>query len=306
MLKTLGKFLSRWGEEAADSSSEGFGDARMPLAQGLELLRGSAERRNFVQGIRDSLASMSREEKDDLVDRVLARVALFVYDLPVSELPSRAGPFGLLNQLLEVASRTAKELSGPGFLVSPEPSIHHREAPRWIYAGLIAAIAHGLRRLPGVLVTPPGGSESWDPRREPLRRFCERHGLTESGPALRQPPAAPGESPPEGTVEALLSVVLTPEVGGFLGLRLPWVLRALSIPLEQAAERPGDLPEPAWELRRLVRRLDPARWLVPRPGAPPAPASLEPTPGGDAPPAEDSTIDVESTRERWRKGKKAL
>jgi hypothetical protein len=73
---------------------------------GEEVLRATPARRNHLQGIRDRLSSMTLEEKDALVDRILARLALFVHDLPASEASHHSGRFGLLDHLLEVAHGT--------------------------------------------------------------------------------------------------------------------------------------------------------------------------------------------------------
>ncbi|HXX92703.1 MAG TPA: TraI domain-containing protein, partial [Planctomycetota bacterium] len=142
MLSLL-KRLKGLGEgEPAASPLETFGRARIARALGEEILESSADRKGRVQSIRDRLTAMTRFQKDDLIDRLFARLALFVFDLPASEANHHRERFGLLDHLLDVAERSAQALTGSGFQVSPEPSVNHREGPLWAYAGVIAAVAH--------------------------------------------------------------------------------------------------------------------------------------------------------------------
>jgi hypothetical protein len=250
----LGKFVGMIrGRKEGASPSESFGAAELPRALGLDILRGTPERRNFVQGIRDSLSSMTREEKDELVDRVLARLSLFVFDLPASERNHHARRFGLLDHLLEVAFYTARELSGPGFEVSPEPSVNHREGPLWAYAGVIAAVAHDIGKPLDLEVTAPGSSEPWDPLREPLRHFCLRHRVLETGPEFWHWRGGRGMGSHERAIQALFPIVVPAEVGKFLGPRLGSILRALG-PDEDWTE--AGIPAPALDVVRVVRRID--------------------------------------------------
>lgn len=290
MLKNIGRFLSKFAEESGDSSTEAFGETRLPRALGAEILRGSAERRNFVQGIRDSLASMSREEKDELVDRLLARLALFVFDLPASQHNHHSRRFGLLDHLLEVAFHTAKELSGPGFEVSPEPSVNHREGPRWAYAGVVAAIAHDIGKPLDLEVIAPGSAECWDPRHEPLRLFCERHGIAETGPELWHFRSGRGMRSHEAGIGALLPTVLTPEVATFLGPRLSSVIQALTS--EEAWARTSGVPEPARQVVRVVRRLDQATSIADSERAAGDVSRPKQTPAAGIPPEDQPVADA--------------
>ncbi len=288
MFRKLGMRMDRRDPEETPASVLGFKDTKLTRTLGLEILRDTPGRRNHVQGIRECLTSMTREEKDDLVDRVLGRLALFVFDLPASEKNHHARRFGLLDHLLDVAYLTARELSGPGFEISPEPAIHHREGPLWVYAGMIAAIAHDLGKPLDLDVVAPGTSESWDPRREPLRVYCERNGLGATAPELWHFHAGRGMHSHERHIETLLPMVMIPEVGKFLGPRLASILRALSSQEDWSAT--GGASESAHEVIKIMRRMDqhssindlgPRAQSVNRAGAPPAPMPLPlPAPSG--------------------------
>lgn len=250
----LGTLLGRKDRSAAQDQVERFGDARIPRRLGVEILRATPARRNHLQGLRDKLSSMTLEEKDELVDRLLARVALFVYDLPASENNHHSGRFGLLDHLLEVAHDTVRELSAPGFEVSPEPSTNHRERPLWVYAGMVGAIAHDLGKPLDLDVSAPGKGTSWDPKAEPLRLFCERHDLSETGPALWHFHPKRGLRGHEKNINVLLPVVLTAEARNYLGPRLGSVIDAMTRDEEWKTQ--GGRLHPAKAVVRIIRRVD--------------------------------------------------
>jgi hypothetical protein len=199
---------------------------------------------------------MTLKEKDELVDRVLARLALFVHDLPASESSHHSERFGLLEHLLEVAHGTVRELSAPSFRVSPEPSTNHCERPLWIYAGLVAALAHDIGKPLDLEVSAPGKGVRWDPGSEPLRSFCERHGLSGTGPELWHFHAARGRRGHEKAIPTLLPLILTPAVSEYLGPRLDSVIGAMTAD-EEWKDPKGHL-WPAREVVRVVRRIDAA------------------------------------------------
>jgi hypothetical protein len=242
------------GGEGSPSPLEHFGNVRIARAAGLEIVQATAHRRNCVQGIRDRLTSMTRPQKDDLIDRVLARLALLIFDLPLD--PSTPPPerFGLLDHLLRVACQTARELTGPGFQLSAQPSVRHREGPPWAYAGVIAAIGHKIGKALDFDLVVPGTAAPWDPRQEPLRLFCERNGIPGTSPEhWRVRPGrgweARGDPHPD-----LLRKVITPEVEGYLGPRLTPVLEALS---PDGSGRPASSVTPtAHEVVSVARRID--------------------------------------------------
>lgn len=255
MLGKLGTLIGLRARTEEGAVCEAFGDVRASRSVGLEILRGTPGRRNCVQGIRDALASMTREQKDELIDRVLARLALFVFDLPASERNHHSRRFGLLDHLLEVAFHAARELSGPAFQVSPEPSVQHREGPLWAYGGVIAAIAHDIGKPLDLDVAAPGSPERWDPTREPLKCFCDRLGLSGTGPELWHFRPGRGMRSHESAIGQILPVVLPPQVEEFLGPRLGSILRAMST--EDWAETPGIL-RAARDVIRVIRRIDQA------------------------------------------------
>lgn len=254
MLPKLATLLGRKDRSDAGSRVETFGESRIARQVGEEILRATPARRNHVQGIRDRLSSMTREEKEELVDRLFARVALFVFDLPASEANHHSGRFGLLDHLLEVAHQAVREASSPAFSVSPEQSTNHREKPLWVYAGLVAALAHDIGKPLDLEVTAPGSGKCWDPKMEPLRLFCDRHRLSETGPALWHFRPGRGLRGHEKHIATLLPLVLTPEVAEYLGPRLPAVVGAMTTGAEWKLADGRRLP--AQEIVRIVRRVD--------------------------------------------------
>ncbi|HEV3029050.1 MAG TPA: TraI domain-containing protein [Planctomycetota bacterium] len=254
MFKQLERLMGLGARSADSEALETFGEVRISRQRGMETLRATPERRTHLQGIRDLLPSMTREEKDELVDRVAARVALFVFDLPASKSNHHSGRFGLLDHLLEVAHLSARELSSPGFQISPEPSINHRERPMWVYAGVVAALAHDLGKPLDLDVLAPGTTTAWDPKAEPLRLFCQSHHLEETGPALWTFHRGRGLHGHERRLEEILPFVLPPSVAAYLGPRLEAVIHALSSGKDLATA--PDLPWAACEVVRVVWRMD--------------------------------------------------
>lgn len=255
MLKKLGSFIrtgAAWENPA--SPAEHFGQVKIARGLGEEVLRATANRRNHIQGIRDHLTSMTREEKAELVDRVFARLALFVFDLPASERNHHSERFGLLEHLLEVANLTARELGSPAFEVSPEPSINHRERPLWVYAGVVAAVAHDIGKTMDLDVAAPGKGTKWDPRAEPLRLFCERHAMKETGPGVWHYHPGRGTDTHERNISNLLPVLLPSEVERYLGPRLASVVHALTV--DQDFKSATGMSQAAKEVIKAVRRAD--------------------------------------------------
>jgi hypothetical protein len=254
MLAKLHSFISGKDQPKGGLGVERFGEAIIARRFGEEILRATPERRNHLQAIRDRLSSMTLEEKDELVDRLFARLALFVYDLPASKANHHSGRFGLLDHLLEVAHQTVRELAAPGFQVSPEPSTNHRERPLWVYAGLVAAVAHDIGKPLDLEIAAPGKGTCWDPRVEPLRLFCQRHGLAGTGPELWHFLPRRGLRGHETNTPVLLPLVLTPEVAEYLGPRLASVTLAMT--KDEEWKPTGGRWHPATEVVRVVRRID--------------------------------------------------
>jgi hypothetical protein len=256
MFRKLERLIGLAGPVVAPEPLEAFGESRIARERGLEILRATAERRSHLQGIRDRLSSMTREEKDELVDRVIARVALFVFDLPASKANHHARRFGLLDHLLEVAHLAARELSSPGFQISPEPSINRRERPLWIYAGMVVGLAHDIAKPLDLDVLLPGTPAAWDPWAEPLRLFCERNHLEETGPAVWNFRPGRGLHGHERRVPELFPLVFPPSVGAYLGPRLASVIHAFSSGKD--FRRSPDLSWAACEVVRVVWQMDQA------------------------------------------------
>jgi len=254
MLENLATFLGRKDRADGAPQIETFGPSKISRQLGEEILKATSQRRNHIQGIRERLSSMTREQKDDLVDRLFARVALFVFDLPASEANHHSGRFGLLDHLLEVAHQTVKDLSSPAFEVSKEHSTNHREKPLWVYAGMVAAIAHDIGKPLDLTVSAPGSSKRWDPTAEPLRLFCDRYGLPETGPALWHFHAGRGLRGHEKHIASILPIVLTPAVEDYLGSRLASVIDAMTVDAEWTSV--GGKPQTAHDVVRVVRRVD--------------------------------------------------
>lgn len=254
MLENLATFLGRKDRSEGTPRIEIFGKSKISRQMGEEILKATRQRRNHVQGIRERLSSMTREEKDDLVDRLFARLALFVFDLPASEASHHSGRFGLLDHLLEVAYQTVRELSSPAFEVSKEHSTNHREKPLWVYAGMVAAIAHDIGKPVDIDVSAPGSSKRWDPTTEPLRLFCDRHGLPETGPALWHFHKGRGLRGHEKHIASILPIVLTPAVEDYLGTRLVSVIDAMTV--DEEWKPVGGKSHPAHDVVRVVRRVD--------------------------------------------------
>jgi hypothetical protein len=252
--------LKGLGAEKKPSPFEVFGKVKIERRLGLEVLRATPERCNRLQSLRDRLSSMTCLEKDDLIDGIFARLALFVFDLPASEANHHSERFGLFDHLLEVACQTARELSGPGFQTSPDASVHRHEGPLWVYAGVIAAIAHDIGKPLDLEVVAPGDSTPWDPLGEPLRLFCERNRLPGTGPGLWHFKKGRGTRTHEKNILVLLPMVLTPRVDQYLGPRLSSVLRALTT--EEAWSVPGGVSHPSREVIRVMRRMDQATSIL--------------------------------------------
>ena len=254
MLNSLQRWMGVRTSAERDGAVECFGEARVPREEGLEILRGTAVRRGQLQGIRDGLPSMTRAEKDELVDRVWARVALYVFDLPASRAHHHSRRFGLLDHLLEVAQGSVQKLSAPSFQISPEPSINHRERPLWVYAGVVAALAHDIGKPLDLDVLVPGSPAVWNPRIEPLRLFCRRQGLEETGPALWNFHSGRGWHGHERHSQEIFPFVVPPSVAEYLGPRLPAVLHALFS--GQDYRTAPDLSWAACEVVKVVRWVD--------------------------------------------------
>jgi hypothetical protein len=229
---------------------ERFGESRAARKLGEEALFGSAARKGLVLAIRDRLEHLTKAEKRELVDRLLVRFALFVFDLPASERHHHARPYGLLDHSLEVARKAVGRLSEPSFRVSPDPIANHRERPLWIYSALVLGLAHDAGKVLDLEVALPDGRDRWDPVREPLAAFAARNGLAGTGPAFWR--FRPGRGLHAHKAQALevLPLLFTPEIRSYLGGRLE---EALALYFDQTA---SGVCEAARAVVEAVRECD--------------------------------------------------
>ena len=295
---------------AAPEPMERFGDVEIERSAGEQYLRASLERKNLASAIRDRVPDLSAPEKCALVDRLLARLALYVFDLPASERHHHAYAGGLLDHLLEVAARTVETLARPSFRVSPDPSIDHRERAPWVYAGLVGAIGHDLGKVFDCEVVLPEGGEAWDPKEEPLVAFCRRAGLAESGPSLWKFRKGRGRNGHEARNTEALEILLTPDIVSYLGPRWAAVQQAFENGREKDAE--SGVPEPARQIVDVVRAMDqmstkddraaaePAEGPAETPQAAPPPPPLPPVALVSVPPPPPPTPD--RVRQPWEDG----
>ncbi len=254
MLGFLGNLLSGGGSPASDSLSERFGEIVLPSALGEEILRATPERRTLMAAVRDRLEHLPKAQKSDLVDRVLARFALFVFDLPASESNHHAGPFGLLDHALEVASGAVLKVSETSFRVSADPLRNHRERPGWIYAAFLAALGHDLGKALDCDVELPDGSGRWTATQGPLAWFCERHGLLGTGPELWRFREGRGSHGHKAKGLEVLSPILTPEAELYVGERLSRFFEHYT--LYESGHPPAPAPVPVQDIIDVVRHYD--------------------------------------------------
>lgn len=254
MFGMFGRLLGRSTASAAAGPCETFGEVEVPRAVGDEILQATPERRSRVRAIRDRLEYLSKDEKVHLIDRVLSRFAIFVFDLPASERYHHARRFGLLDHSLEVAWKTVLKLSETSFRISQDPLLNHKERPAWIYSGLLAALGHDAGKVLDYDVALPDSRDRWEREREPLAAFCLRNGLTETGPLLWLFQEGRGEHGHKGHAHEVLSRILTPEAGLYLGTRLTRIFEHYAPWATGVAPRVP--PDPIRRLLEVVRHYD--------------------------------------------------
>ncbi len=291
----------------ASEPAERFGEVEVERSAGGQYLRTTLERKNRVAAIRERVPDFSPSEKAELIDRLLARLALYVFDLPASERHHHSHPGGLLDHLLDVAARTVETLARPSFRISPDPSVDHHERAPWVYAGLVAAIGHDLGKVFDCEVVLPEGGGSWDPNREPLISFCRRARLAETGPSLWKFRKGRGRNGHEARNAEALAILLTPEIVSYLGPR--WAALERAFASGRASDAETGVPEAARQIVDVVRAMDqtstkddraagePARGAAETPQTaptlpPPSPALVVPVP----PPLPPAPVRV---REPW-------
>lgn len=170
----------------APEEFESFGRARVPRALGDRIVTGSPWRIELRDKAHDLLKHFERDEKETLIDRLLARFAIYVGDLGASEKNHHAEPYGLYEHSLEVAIESIKELRSARFRVSEDPSHEHHDRPLWIYGAFVLGMLHDVGKAFDLDVLEPGEKELWNPLAEPLLGFLSRHGLSRTRPELQK------------------------------------------------------------------------------------------------------------------------
>ena len=220
--------LRRWiaPEPRRDLSKPGieaFGRPELPPAQGLDALRktdcGLEDRRK----IHEAFATFSQEEKSSLLDRPLARFALYVADLGASEANHDCGPYGLLGHSLRVALETVKLLRSPAFRASEDPLLEYTERPIWLYGGFLLALFHDAGKVFDLDILSPDKKELWNPLLEPLSTFLLRHGQSETTKETRRYHPGRGKKRHTWLAPLLAAKILPDRSVRFLGPRLPWL-----------------------------------------------------------------------------------
>jgi hypothetical protein len=271
---------------------EDFPGGSLPASLGEEILSSSPARGRFRTAIRDLIGDFTRDEKRELVDRVLVRFALWVVDLPASEKHHDSGPFGHLDHALRVAHSVVQAISHSTLRLSHDPVLDARERPPWIYAGFLAALLHDTGKLFDLEVSSPDGKEEWNSPLEPLAAFLGRHGLRRTPKERLRFLPGRGLKAHREKLRAFLPLIPTRESQAFVGKRLFRIADAYTAP----GELPPHVPEAAREIAALLKSWDREESIqaraeeAPKPSPPekePAPAVVPPTP---PPPAEKELV----------------
>ncbi len=233
---------------------ERFGDAFLDPAVGEGILRATPERERYRIAIRDLLSELSREEKRELVDRVLVRFALYVFDLPASQASHHARPFGHLDHALKVAHAVVEGLAACNLRLSHDPVLDEKERPCWAYAGFLAALLHDAGKVLDLEVATQDGKDRWNPQVEPLAHFCGRNGLEKTTPEHCRFHAGRGLKDHEWRTPMFYSIILPTTSLAYVGSRLSFVSDALLEPT--LGELPPHIPRAAGHVASLIRTHD--------------------------------------------------
>jgi hypothetical protein len=248
MFRTILKWLLDGGRPRTDAL------AARETYEGEEILLLSARRVEILAEIKDLVIRIPRARRRDLVDRVAARFALYVVDLPASERSHDREPYGLLDHSLEVALSVTRELVRPSFRVSEDPVANYREQPIWGYAGMLLGLLHDAGKIFDLDVVLSEGGAPWNPDSEPLLSFLRRSGRTRSGAESWRWKRGRGLNTHVRRTEALTPHLLPVSAQEFLGSRLEELLRVFARSYECGKE---DLPAgPATQAVLAVRRAD--------------------------------------------------
>jgi hypothetical protein len=188
--------------------------------QGRHLLAARPRRLEILGKIRDLMIGFPMEDRPALVDRVAARFAMYVVDLPASESNHGSEAFGLLDHSLEVARSVVGELVRPGFRISEDPAMNQREQPIWAYSGFVLGLLHDAGKALELDVTVQGNGVPWNPIEEPLVAYLGRHRLAASGRESWRWKKGRGLSGHVPKGNALAPLILPAGVKNLLGPRL--------------------------------------------------------------------------------------
>jgi hypothetical protein len=252
----MGMFEKWWGNRKStggrEEKTERFGEAEVDLDLAREPLQASGAS-SIIGSVRDALPSLKLEEKDELVDRLVGRLALMVMDLQGSQWHHHSRPYGLLTHLLVVARDVVARLKS-ALRVSEDYAENHREQGIWLYGSFLMGLLHDLGKILDLEVRRPDGKDRWNPMVEPLAAFCARNGIKRTGPDWWQYRRGRGLAGHAWHGWPLLSLLLPRSVIDYLGHRL-FVLIDAAI-LYGMSTRRSHVPPYAMEIARVVAEVD--------------------------------------------------
>ncbi|HLY11297.1 MAG TPA: TraI domain-containing protein [Planctomycetota bacterium] len=240
------------GGDAAPSFREPFGALELEAGLAQEAIE-AAGGEGCAGAVRDALRSLSPVEKDDLVDRLVLRLALMVMDLQGSQSHHHNRPYGLLEHLLSVARAVVSRL-GPALQVTADRAVPERERDLWVYGGFLMGLLHDLGKVLDLDVQRPDGGDRWNPLGEPLAAFCARNGIRTTGPDWWQYRRGRGLTGHVWHGIPLFSLLLPRPVTDVLGPRLFLLTDAMI--LHGMSERLSHVPPHAMQIARVVAEVD--------------------------------------------------
>jgi hypothetical protein len=253
MIERLWRWLVDVETDAKPARVERFGEVTVDSDPGLAILEGTVERRNLCESIRFHMGIYA-EQREQLVERLLLRFALYVGDLQASEKHHHAVPYGLIDHSLQVAQKVALALGGPCWRVSEDYATNRWEKPPWIYSALVAALFHDLGKVLDLEVATPDQKDRWNPQVEPLSAFSGRNGLKKTGPEYWSYRRGRGYNSHDLNGSKLFPLVLPPQAGVFLGHRLAHVSQAmLALTLDRP---PVGVHEFAVHIAKAIHKAD--------------------------------------------------
>ena len=254
MRRIIHWLLGPYEETRPSTSTEHFGGTSVDVSWGAELLKSSPQREAYLTAIRDLLRGIPGEAWNHLVERVLLRFALYVFDLPGSQADHHARPFGLFDHSIEVAHGNLEALSARKLHFSHDPVADEQERPPWTYAAFLSGLLHDVGKLHDLEVRTEDGKHAWNPQLEPLATWLARHGLERSTPQLLTFRTGRGLNDHVWRSSIFSPLILPPEAVAYLGERLLFVTEAS---LEGTfGKLPPHIPRGARKLAALLKKSD--------------------------------------------------